>query len=406
MTSAVIVSAVRSPIGRAFKGSLAGLRPDEMSAQILQAAFDAAPGLDPREIVDIHMGCAQPGGEAGFNVGKAATVLLGLDDVPSTVVNRACASSVQTTRMAQHAILAGAGDIFVSAGVESVSAGVRGTPNSWPDTKNPVFDAAQARTAQRASGGADTWVDPRSYGELPDYYIPMGQTAENVAQLCGVTREDQDAWALRSQQRYEAARLAGFWEDEITPLRLADGTLVTTDDSPRGGTTAEALAGLKPVFRPDGTVTAGNACPLSDGAAALVIMSDSRAQELGLTPLARIVSTAVSGLSPEIMGLGPVEASRRALAAAGLSVADLDLVEINEAFAAQVLPSARQLGLDLDRLNVHGGAIALGHPFGSTGARITTTLIHGLRTTDGTLGLETMCIGYGMGMAMVLERLS
>lgn len=402
---AVLVAAVRSPVGRAFKGALASVRPDDLAAQVVGQALAAVPQLDPREIVDIHMGCAQPAGEQGFNLGRVTAVLLGMDGVPGTVVNRACASSVQTTRMAQHAILAGAGDVFVSAGVESVSAGVRGTANSWPDTKNPAFAEGEARTLRRLQDGGPSWTDPRLTGERPDYYVTMGATAENVAQLCGVTREEQDAWALRSQQRYEAARVAGFWADDITPVVLPDGTVVAADDSPRPGTTADGLAALAPAFQQNGTVTAGNACPLSDGAAALVVMERSYAEARGITPLARIVSTAVSALSPEIMGLGPVEASRRALAGAGMTVEDMDLVEINEAFAAQVIPSIRQLGVDADRVNVHGGAIALGHPFGSTGARITTTLLHGLRSRDASLGLETMCVGTGQGMAMVLERL-
>jgi len=332
-------------------------------------------------------------------------VLAGLDGVPGTTVNRYCSSSLQSTRMAFHAIKAGEGDVFISAGVETVSRFIKGSADGLPDTENPLFDAAQARTRSLATG-EDSWRDPRADGALPDVYIAMGQTAENVAQLMGVTREEQDAFAVRSQNLAEKAIAAGFWAQDITPVTLPDGTVVSADDSPRAGVTIEAVAALKPVFRPNGTVTAGNCCPLNDGAAALVIMSDAKARDLGLTPLARIVSTAVSGLSPEIMGLGPVEASKRALKLAGLTIADIDLVEINEAFAAQVIPSARELGIEEDKLNVNGGAIAVGHPFGMTGARITSTLLNSLRWHDQQFGLETMCVGGGQGMAMVVERLS
>jgi acetyl-CoA C-acetyltransferase len=402
---AVLVAAARSPIGRAFKGSLASMRPDDLAVQMLQAALAQVPELDTRDIDDLVLGCAQPGGEAGFNMARVVAVLAGMDHLPGTTVNRFCASSLQAIRMAFHAIKAGEGDVFVAAGVEAVSRYVKGNADSHPDTDNPLFDAAKARTAQLAEGNR-AWADPRSSGELPDIYMAMGQTAENVAELEGVSRAQQDAFAVRSQNRAEKALADGFWERDITPVTLADGSVVSRDDSPRAGVTLEAVAALKPAFRPDGTVTAGNACPLNDGAAALIVMSDRKAADLGVTPLARIVSTAVSGISPEVMGLGPVEASQRALARAGMSVADLDLVEMNEAFAAQVIPSARRLGIDEERLNVHGGAIAVGHPFGMTGARIATTLLHGLHDRDGQFGLETMCIGGGQGMAMVLERLS
>jgi acetyl-CoA C-acetyltransferase len=402
---AVLVATARSPIGRAFKGSLTSMRPDDLAVQMLQAALAQVPQLDPRDIDDLVLGCAQPGGEAGFNMARVVAVLGGMDHLPGTTVNRYCASSLQAIRMAFHAIKAGEGDAFVAAGVEAVSRFGKGTPDGFPDTENPVFAVAKERTA-RVSVGELPWGDPRTSGELPDMYLAMGETAENVAQLEGISREDQDAFAVLSQNRAEKATADGFWERDITPVTLADGTVVSRDDSPRAGVTLEAVAQLKPAFRPDGTVTAGNACPLNDGAAAVVVMSDRKAAELGLAPLARIVSTAVSGLSPEIMGLGPVEASQRALARAGLSVSDLDLVEMNEAFAAQVISSARRLGVDEDRLNVHGGAIAVGHPFGMTGARIATTLIHALQERDGRFGLETMCVGGGQGMAMVLERLS
>jgi acetyl-CoA C-acetyltransferase len=402
---AVIVSAARSPIGRAFKGSLVSMRPDDLAVQMVQAALAKVPELDPHDIEDLMLGCGLPGGEQGFNMGRVVAVLAGMDHLPGTTITRYCSSSLQTTRMALHAIKAGEGDVYISAGVETVSRFVKGNSDGLPDTMNPIFDEAQGRSAQEALGGVD-WHDPRADGKTPDVYIAMGQTAENVARSEGVTREEQDAWGARSQQRAEAAIATGFFAREIDPVTLPDGSVVSADDGPRPGVTVEAMAGLKAIFRPDGTVTAGNACPLNDGAAALVIMAREKAQQLGLTPLARVVSTGVTGLSAEIMGMGPVEASRMALGRAGLSVKDLDLIEINEAFAAQVIPSVRHLGLDEDKVNVHGGAIALGHPFGMTGARITTTLLNGLTAVDGTFGLETMCVGGGQGMAMVLERLA
>ncbi|MEU4765573.1 acetyl-CoA C-acetyltransferase [Actinosynnema sp. NPDC023794] len=406
MPEAVIVSTARSPIGRAGKGSLKDVRGDDLTVQVLKAALAKVPQLDPNDIDDLMLGCGLPGGEQGFNMGRVVSVLAGYDNVPGTTVTRYCASSVQTTRMALHAIKAGEGDVFISAGVETVSSFARGSSDSWPGTHNPVFADAAARTAAVAESGASEWVDPRVNGQVPDIYIAMGQTAENLALAKGVTRQEMDEFGVRSQNLAEKAIANGFWAREITPVTLPDGTVVSADDGPRPGVTIEGVSGLKPVFRPDGRVTAGNCCPLNDGAAALVIMSDVKAKELGITPLARIVSTGVSGLSPEIMGLGPVEASKRALALAGMSVSDIDLVEINEAFAAQVIPSYRDLGIDLDRLNVNGGAIAVGHPFGMTGARITTTLINSLQFHDKQFGLETMCVGGGQGMAMVVERLS
>ncbi|MFI2610262.1 acetyl-CoA C-acetyltransferase [Kitasatospora sp. NPDC018619] len=413
MPEAVIVSAVRSPIGRAFKGSLKDVRPDDLTAHVVQAALARVPQLDPREIDDLMLGCGLPGGEQGHNLARIVAVQMGMDYLPGTTITRYCSSSLQTTRMALHAIKAGEGDVFLSAGVETVSRSVNGTSDGLPGTMNPIFDEAQARTRKRAeegtrgaSGEGDGWHDPREDGLLPDAYIAMGQTAENLAALKGVTRAEQDEFGVRSQNLAEAAIKAGFWQREITPVTLPDGTVVSADDGPRAGVTLEGVAGLKPVFRPDGTVTAGNCCPLNDGAAALVVMSDTKARELGITPLARVVSTGVSALSPEIMGYGPVEASRQALKRAGLTIDDIDLVEINEAFAAQVIPSYRDLGVDLDKLNVNGGAIAVGHPFGMTGARITTTLINSLQWHDKQFGLETMCVGGGQGMAMVLERLS
>jgi acetyl-CoA C-acetyltransferase len=406
MPEAVIVATARSPIGRAFKGSLKDLRPDDLAATIIRAALDKVPALDPTDIDDLMLGCGLPGGEQGYNMGRVVSVLLGMDHLPGTTITRYCSSSLQTTRMALHAIKAGEGDVFISAGVEMVSRFVKGNSDSLPDTQNPAFADAETRVAKVAESGADSWTDPRENGDVPDIYIAMGQTAENLALLKNVTRQDMDEFAVRSQNLAEKAINEGFWEREITPVTAPDGTVVTKDDGPRAGTTLEGISALKPVFRPDGRVTAGNACPLNDGAAAVVVMSDTKARELGLTPLARIVSTAVTGLSPEIMGYGPVDASKLALQRAGMSIGDIDLVEINEAFAAQVIPSYRDLGIDIDRLNVHGGAIAVGHPFGMTGARITGTLINGLQTRDKTFGLETMCVGGGMGMAMVLERLS
>lgn len=405
MPEAVIVSTARSPIGRAMKGSLRDMRPDDLAVQMIRAALDKVPALDPRDIDDLMMGCGQPGGEAGFNIARVVAVELGYDFLPGTTVNRYCSSSLQTTRMAFHAIKAGEGHAFISAGVETVSRFPKGTPDSWPDTKNPLFNGARER-CDAAALGAEEWHDPRADDQLPDVYIAMGQTAENVVLSTGISREDQDRWGVRSQNRAEEAINSGFFAREISPVTLPDGSVVSTDDGPRAGTTYEAVSQLKPVFRPNGTVTAGNACPLNDGAAAVVVMSDTRAKELGLTPLARIVSTGVSGLSPEIMGLGPVEAVRRALRHAGMSISDIDLFEINEAFAVQVLGSARELGIDEDRLNVSGGAIALGHPFGMTGARITATLLNNLQTHGKTFGIETMCVGGGQGMAMVIERLS
>ncbi|HET6732290.1 acetyl-CoA C-acetyltransferase [Mycobacterium sp.] len=405
MPEAVIVSTARSPIGRAAKGSLVDMRPDDLAAQMVRAALDKVPALDPRDIDDLMMGCGQPGGEAGFNIGRAVAVQLGYDFLPGTTVNRYCSSSLQTTRMAFHAIKAGEGNAFISAGVETVSRFPKGTSDGWPDSHNPLFADAEQRTAQSAAG-AEEWHDPRQDGVLPDVYIAMGQTAENVALLTGISREDQDHWGVRSQNRAEEAINSGFFDREIVPVKLPDGSTVSKDDGPRAGTSYEKISQLKPVFRPDGTITAGNACPLNDGAAAVVIMSDTKARELGLTPLARIVATGVSGLSPEIMGLGPIEAVRKALGNAGMSVNDIDLFEINEAFAVQVLGSARELGIDEEKLNVSGGAIALGHPFGMTGARITATLLNNLATYDKTFGVETMCVGGGQGMAMVVERLS
>ena len=406
MPEAVVVATARSPIGRAFKGSLTSIRPDDLAAQIITAALGKVPQLNPEDIEDLLLGCGLPGGEQGFNLARVVAVLLGHDQLPGTTVTRYCSSSLQTTRMAFHAIKAGEADVLISAGVECVSRFVKGSSDSWPDTHNAAFADAEGRTQRATEGGAGTWHDPRADGNIPDAYIAMGETAENVAGLRGITRAEQDEFGVRSQNRAEKAIADGFWPREITPVTLPDGSTVSADDGPRAGTTLEKLAALKPSFRPDGTVTAGNCCALNDGAAAVIIMSDTKAAELGITPLGRIVSTAVSALSPEIMGLGPVAASRRALSLAGMAISDIDLVEINEAFAAQVIPSYRELGIDLDKLNVNGGAIAVGHPFGMTGARITTTLLNSLQFHDQTVGLETMCVGGGQGMAMIFERLS
>lgn len=405
MPEAVIVSAARSPIGRAFKGSLKDVRPDDLTATIVRTALDKIPELDPEHIDDLYLGCGLPGGESGFNMGRIVSVLLGYDHLPGATITRYCSSSVQTTRMAFHAIKAGEGDVFISAGVETVSRFAKGNSDSLPDTRNPAFADAGRRTEETAQGGVG-WMDPRENGAVPDAYIAMGQTAENVARLRGLSRQELDEFGVRSQNLAEKAIKDGFWEREITPVTTPDGTLVSADDGPRAGVTLEGVADLKPVFRPDGVVTAGNCCALNDGAAAVVVMSDTKAKELGLTPLARVVSTGVTGLSPEIMGLGPVEASKQALKRANMTIDDIDLVEINEAFAAQVVPSYQDLGIDLDRLNVNGGAIAVGHPFGMTGARLQNTMINSLQFHDKQTGLITMCVGGGQGMALVLERLS
>lgn len=407
MSEAVIVSTARSPIGRAFKGSLKDVRPDDLAVAVITAALAKIPGLDPELVEDLYLGCAEPSGEQGANLARVVAVLAGFDHLPGATINRFCASSLQTTRMAFHAIKAGEGDIFLSAGVECVSRyqDFAGAGGAKSDVQNPKFAAAQARSAQMAVDNA-TWTDPREQGLVPDVYVSMGQTAENIATMRGISRARQDEWGVSSQNRAEKAIADGFFAREITPITTPDGTVVSTDDGPRAGVTIEAVSALKPVFRETGTVTAGNCCPLNDGAAAVVIMSDRKARELGLTPLARVVSTGLTALSPEIMGMGPVEASRQALARAGMSINDMDLVEINEAFAVQVLASIDDLGIDPDKLNVHGGAIALGHPFGATGARITTTLLNGLAVRDGQFGLETLCIGGGQGMAVIYERLS
>ncbi|MGA9774519.1 MAG: acetyl-CoA C-acyltransferase [Candidatus Dormiibacterota bacterium] len=387
MTEAVIVAAGRSPIGRAGKGSLVDFRPDDLGALILRRVLEQVPELPPAAVEDVLCGCGLPGGEAGFNLGRAISILAGLD-APGATITRYCSSSLQTTRMAFHAIRAGEGEVFASVGVETVSRYGYGTSDP-PDARNPR-------------------LLPDNKEGLPDLYIPMGVTAENVAEREGISREEMDRFAARSQNRAVASEEDGFFAREIIPVELPQGGLMERDDGPRPNTTVEVLATLRPVFKEGGRVTAGNACPLNDGAAAVIVMSLDRARALGIKPLARVVATAVAALEPEYMGLGPIPATQRVLQRAGMTIKDVDLVEINEAFAAQVIPSARGIGVDPfgDKLNLFGGSIALGHPFGMTGARITCTLLNGLRTLDKQVGLETMCVGGGMGMAMLLERMS
>jgi len=400
---AVIVAATRTPIGRANKGSLVECRPDDLSAHVVRAALARVPDLDRNLVEDVIWGNGQPAGEAGYNLGRVVAILADLPGAPGVTVNRYCSSSLQTIRMAAHAIKAGEGDVFVAGGCETVSRFALGMSDGGPGTRNEKFSDAGTRTRARHEGGQGSWTPPAGF---PDVYIAMGETAENVAEYKQVGRAEQDEFAAQSQSRAVASQNNGFFEREITPVTLADGTVVTKDDGPRPDTTVEKLSQLKPVFRPDGTVTAGNACPLNDGAAAVVVMSDTKAKELKITPLARIVASGVSALDPEIMGLGPVDACRQALARAGLTIDQIDLVEINEAFAAQVIPSAAELGIGWDKLNVNGGGIALGHPFGMTGARIMTTLINGLEDRGGRYGMESMCVGGGQGMAMIIERLT
>jgi len=402
MPEAVIVATGRTPIGRAFKGTLVDLRPDDLTALVVREVLAKVPELDPQSVEDLIVGCGQPAGESGFNIARVAALLAGLDNVPGVTVNRYCSSSLQTIRMAAHAIKAGEGDVFIAAGVETVSRFGNGA-SDVAKAVNPLFADAMARTQRRSEKVTEPWTAPEG---LPDIYIAMGQTAENVAEFEQVSRLEMDEFAVRSQELAVASQTNGFFEREIIPVTLPDGTVINKDDGPRAGTTMEKLSTLQPVFREGGTITAGNACPLNDGAAAVIVMSDTRARELGITPLARIVASGVSGLNPEIMGLGPIEACRQALTRAGMTIDDIDLVEINEAFAAQVIPSARHLNIKLEKLNVNGGAIALGHPFGMTGARIMTTLLNGLEDRDKRFGLESMCVGGGQGMAMIVERLS
>ena len=388
MSEVVIVAIGRTPIGRANKGSLIEQRPDDLGAYVTDEVLKQVPQLDRGQIEDVICGCALPGGEQGHNVGRIISILAGIG-APGTTVNRYCASSLQAVRMAFHAIKADEGSAFVCAGVESSTRSPLGKFADQPETQNPR-------------------LFPGNPEGFPAVFMSMGETAENVADKYDVTREEMDRYALQSQLRAVTATKDGIFAREIIPVPLSSGATMTRDDGPRPDTTLERLASLKPVFRENGRVTAGNACPLNDGAAAAVVMSRALADQLGITPLARIVSTGVSALEPEMMGLGPIESSRQALARAGMTIDDVDVVEINEAFAAQVIPSARELGVDpfSDKLNPHGGAIALGHPFGMTGVRILATLLNDLRTRDQTIGLETMCVGGGQGMAMIIERLS
>jgi acetyl-CoA C-acetyltransferase len=396
MPEAVIVDAIRTPIGRAVKGSLKSVRADDLAAVPLRALLERNPELDPRSIDDVIMGCGFAQGETGYNVGRNASLLAGIDHhVPGTTVNRFCASSLQTARMAFHAIKAGEGETYIAAGVEAVSR----------NGESPPFEFHHLLDG--------------SAGSLYNVYIPMGLTAENVAERCSVSREAQDEWAVTSQSRAVEAQTSGHFAKEIVAVTAPAHTVtdregnetevpeqvVSADDGPRAGTTMEKLAALPPAFKPDGTVTAGNACPLNDGAAALLITSEERAQANGMRPKARIIASSVAAIRPEIMGLGPIPAIEKVLAATGMSIGDIDVVEINEAFAAQIVPCREELGIDEEKLNPFGGAIALGHPFGMTGARIMTTLLNGLEARDGTYGLESMCVAGGMGMAMLVERL-
>jgi acetyl-CoA C-acetyltransferase len=400
MPEAVIVDAIRTPIGRAVKGSLKTVRADELAALPIRTLIDRNPEVDFSQTDDVLMGAASGIGEQGYNVGRNAALLAGLDHhVPGCTVNRFCASSLMTIRMASHAIRAGEGDQYIAAGVEAVSRAGLGA-GMMEEAKNPKLD------------GSD--------GSAYDVYIPMGMTAENVAERCHVTREQQDEWAVISQNRAVEARDSGHFDAEIVPVTVpahkdtdkegneidVPETVVSTDDGPRPGTTMEVLAQLRPAFRPDGTVTAGNSCPLNDGAAAVLVMSDEKAEALGRQPMARIIASTVAAIRPEIMGLGPIPAIQALLKQTGMTIDDVDIVEINEAFAAQIVPCMEELGIPEDKLNPFGGAIALGHPFGMTGARIMTTLINGLRTIDGTYGIESMCVAGGMGQAMLIERLS
>ncbi|MFT5202905.1 MAG: acetyl-CoA C-acetyltransferase [Candidatus Aldehydirespiratoraceae bacterium] len=398
MPEAVIVATSRTPIGRANKGSLVDARPDDLSSFILADVMGKA-GIEASDVEDVMWGIGQPGGEGGYNIARVISSMLGLE-IPGVTVNRYCSSSLQTIRMAAHAIMAGEGDCFVSGGVETVSRYMYGAADSGPH--NELFTNAEGRSKTRAEGGQGDWAPVEG---VPDIYIAMGQTAENVVEQTGISRERQDEWGVSSQNRAEAAQNRGFFEREITPYTLADGTVVSTDDGIRAGTTIEKVSQLQPVFRPGGTVTAGNACPLNDGASAVVVMSATKAKAMGLDPIARIVSSGVSALNPEIMGLGPIDACKQAMGRAGMSIGDIDQVEINEAFAVQVIGSADVLGIDTDKLNPNGGAIALGHPFGMTGSRIMTTLLNGLQDSGGTVGMESMCVGGGQGMAMIVEML-
>ncbi|WP_290658080.1 acetyl-CoA C-acyltransferase [Kocuria sp.] len=396
----MIVAYRRTPFGRARKGTLTAERPEDLARAAVDSVLATLPGLDHSLLDDFYLGTAVPEGAQGDNVARRVAVLSGMDGLPGATVNRFCASSLEALAAAARAIRAGDGDAYLVGGVESTSMQPPLTTSPYPG-----LEQAATRIENVLTSGAG-WTDPRMEGEVPDLYVPMGATAELVARTTGTTRRDQDDWALMSQQRAAQSIEKGFFDAEISPYTRADGTVIRADDGPRPSTTIEGLGSLQPAFLEDGTVTAGNASPLNDGASAAVLMSAIRAQELGITPLARVLGASVTALSPEIMGLGPIEASKKVLRRLGMTVDDIDLVELNEAFAAQVVPVVRQLQLDPAHVNVHGGAIAMGHPFGATGVRLVGTLINGLQTTDGTLGLATLCVGGGQGMAMVIERLA
>jgi acetyl-CoA C-acetyltransferase len=403
---AVIVDAVRTPIGRAFRGSLTQVRPDDLGAFVVDQLLHRNPELSPADVEDLICGCGLPQGEQSYNVGRTIGLLSRLPDTTTaTTVHRYCASSLQAIRMAAHAIKAGEGDTFVAAGVEHVSRVGPWSEDGLPQIMGMIIDNAP-------EGVKDQIPRPEFKNEKidghegrTDAYIAMGETAENVAERWDVKRDDMDRYAQRSQERAVEARDSGFFDREIVPVELPDGSTVDKDDGPRADSSFEKLQQLKPAFRENGRVTAGNSCPMNDGAAAVLVISEDRARELGLNPRARIVASATSGLEPEIMGVAPIGAIRKVLERAGMSIGDIDIVELNEAFAAQVIPIADEVGIDHDRLNPHGGAIALGHPFGMTGARIMTTLLNGLETADKTIGLETMCVAGGQGMAMIVERI-
>ncbi|MFD9542443.1 acetyl-CoA C-acyltransferase [Streptomyces sp. NPDC060022] len=404
MQHAVITSAVRTPIGRAHKGSLTGVRPDDLLARTVAETLVRTPGLEPADVDDLVVGCALPGGEQGFNIARIAAVLLGWDHVPGATVNRFCTSSLQAIRMAAQAVRCGDADVVVAAGVESQSRLAHGSSDTWPHTENPAFQQAGGRTVQRSGPGVSPWTDPRERGELPDPYIPVGLAAENTADLYGITRADMDAYAARSHHLTQRSLAGGFHFGDIVPVKAPDGTTATTDDCPRRGVTQQSLAALPPRFRPDGRVTAGNSAPLSDGAAAVVVMSEDYARAHGHTPLARILATAVSAGTPETEGPVPAAATRTVLTRAGLSLADVGTFAGNEPFAAQVLAYCAELGLDPDRMNPHGGSIALGEPYGAAGARLTATALTTLRHDDLTTALVTVVAAGGQGMAMLLER--
>lgn len=397
---AVIVAYQRTPFGRARKGTLAGERPEDLAKAAVSSVLATLLAVNKVAVDDFYLGTAVPEGAQGDNIARRVAVLSGMDELPGATINRFCASSLEAMAAGARAIKANDGDVYLVGGVESTSTTPPVTTSPYPGMEK------EAERTRRVLESGDQWSDPRQAGEEPDLYVPMGTTAELVARSTNTTRRDQDEWALLSQQRAVKAIEQSFFEQEILAYERSDGTVIRADDGPRPSTSMEGLEALRPAFIEGGTVTAGNASPLTDGASAAVLMSARRADELGITPLARVLGTAATGLSPEIMGLGPVEASKKVLQRLGMTIDDIDLIELNEAFAAQVVPVIRELAADPGRVNVHGGAIALGHPFGATGVRLVGTLMNSLRSTDGTLGLATLCVGGGQGMAMVIERLS